>query len=81
MDIQPPPHVIDYWFDLLGLSLDLISSESGNPSDSVGFLYPFPPFNGNSYVSSLLGTLCCVTPFRPTYGLGYLPDDSRIAGL
>ena len=70
VDIQPPPHVIDYWFDILGLSIDPISSESGNPSDSVGFLYPFPPFDGNHYVSSLLGTLCYVTPFRPAYHLG-----------
>ena len=58
VDIQPPPHVIDYWFELLGLSLDPTSSESGNPSDSVGFLCPFPPLDGNEYVSSLLVTLC-----------------------
>ena len=67
VDIQPPPHVIDYWFDLLGLSLDTTSS--GNPFDSVGFLYRFPPLDGNDYVSSFLGTLCCVTPFRPTHHL------------
>ena len=70
VDIQPPPHVIDYWFDLLGLSLDSTSSESRNPSDSVGFLCAFPPFNGIHYVSSLLCTPCCVTPFRPAYDLG-----------
>ena len=66
VDIQPPPHVIDYWFDRLGLSLDPTSSEPGNPSDPVGFLCAFPPLDGNHYVSSFLGTLCCVTPFRPT---------------
>ena len=70
VDIQPPPHVVDYFFDLLGLSLDPTSSWSGNPSDSVGFLYPFPLIDGNDYVSSFSGTLCCVTPFRPTYNLG-----------
>ena len=70
VDIQPPPHVVDYWFDRLGLSLDPTSSWSGNPSDSVGFLCAFPPLDGNHYVSSFLGTLCCVTPFRPTYNLG-----------
>ena len=50
VDIQPPPHVIDYWFDRLGLSLD--STSSGNPSDAVGFLFPFPRLDGNDYVSS-----------------------------
>ena len=50
VDIQPPPHVIDYWFDRLGLSLD--PTLSGNLSDSVGFLFPFPPLDGNDYVSS-----------------------------
>src|SRR5258708_6883270 len=33
MYMQPPPHVIDYWFDRLGLSLDPPSAE--NPSNSV----------------------------------------------
>ena len=55
VDIQPPPHVIDYWFDLLGLSLDTTSSE--NPSDSVGFLCRFPPLDGSDYVSSFFGTM------------------------
>ena len=67
VDIQPPPHVIDYWFDRLGLSLDPTSS--GNPLDSVGFLCSFPPLDGNNYVSSFLDTLCCVTSFRSTYDL------------
>ena len=70
VDIQPPPHVIDYWFDRLGLSLDPTSSESGNPSHPVGFLRAFPPLDGNDYVSSFSGTLCCVTPFKPTYDSG-----------
>ena len=70
VDIQPPPHVINYWFDRLGLSLDPTSSRSGNPSDSVGFLFPFPPLDGNDYVSLFLGIPCCVTPFGPTYDLG-----------
>ena len=54
VDIQPPPHVIDYWFDRLGLSLDPTSSGSGNLSDSAGFLCPFPPLDGNDYVSPFL---------------------------
>ena len=68
VDIQPPPYVIDYWFDLLGLTLDTTSS--GNPSDSVGFLFPFPPLDGNHYVSSFFGALCYVTPSRLTNDLG-----------
>ena len=50
MDIQqPPPHVVDYWFDRLGLSLDPTSSE--NPSNATGYPFQFPPFDDISYVS------------------------------
>ena len=69
VDIQPPSHVIDYWFDRLGLSLDPTSSGPRNPSVSVGFLCASPPLDGNNYVSSFSGTLCCVTLFGPTYDL------------
>ena len=49
---QPPPHVIDYWFDQLGLSLDPTSLE--NPSNATDSPLQFPPFDGIDYVSSLL---------------------------
>ena len=62
--IQPPPHVIDYWFGRLGLSLDPTSS--GYPSNSIGRLCPFPPFDGDEYVSTFLGIPYCK---RPTFGL------------
>jgi len=66
MDIQqPPPHVVDYWFDQLGLSLDSTSSE--NPSNATGYLFQFPPFDGINHVSSLLLILCCTTVFRLVY--------------
>ena len=53
---QPHPHVVDYWFDQLGLSLDPSSSE--NPSNATGSPFQFPPFDGIEYVSSLLPILC-----------------------
>jgi len=66
MDIQqPPPHVVDYWFDWLGLSLDTTSSE--NPSNATGYPFQFPPFDGINYVSSLLLVLCYATVFRLVY--------------
>ena len=46
---QPPPHVIDYWFDYLGLSLDPTSSE--NPSNATSSPFQFPPFDGMIHVS------------------------------
>jgi len=46
---QPPPHVVDYWFDKLGLSLDLTSSE--NPSSATGSSSRFPLFDSTIYVS------------------------------
>ena len=50
LDIQqPPPHVIDYWFDHLGLSLDPTSSE--NPSNATSSPFQFPPFDGIIHVS------------------------------
>ena len=58
VDIQPPSHVIDYWFDQLGLSLD---------PTSAGFLRPFPPLDGNHYVSS----------FRAPY-VAWLPSEPRV---
>ena len=50
LDIQqPPPHVIDYWFDHLGLSLDPTSSE--NPSNATRSPFEFPQFDGIIHVS------------------------------
>ena len=45
---QPPPHVIDYWFDRLGLSLDTTSSE--NPSSTTRSPLQFPQFDGIIHV-------------------------------
>jgi hypothetical protein len=68
MDIyQPPPHVVDYWFDRLGLSLDPRSSE--NPSNATGSAFQFPPFDSDSYVSLKLFILCRTT----SLGLVYTP--------
>ena len=64
---QPPPHVVNYWFDWLGLSLDPTTSE--NPSNATGSLFQFPPFDGIDYVSSLLPTLCHTTIFRLVHPL------------
>ena len=47
---QPAPHVIDYWFDRLGLSVNPISSE--NPSNATSSPFQFPMFDGTIYVSS-----------------------------
>ena len=50
LDIQrPPPRVIDYWFDHLGLSLDTTSSE--NPSSITRSPLQFPQFDGIIHVS------------------------------
>ena len=50
LDIQqPPPHVIDYWFDQLGLSLDATSSE--NPSNATASPFQFPQFDGIVHMS------------------------------
>jgi len=46
---QPPPHVVDYWFDQLGLSLDPTSSE--NPSNAPGSSFQYPLFDSTTYVS------------------------------
>ena len=46
---QPPPNVIDYWFDHLGLSLDPTSSE--NPSNATSPPFQFPLFDGIIHVS------------------------------
>jgi len=46
---QPPPHVIDYWFDHLGLSLDPSFSEHRPNATSPPF--QFPMFDGIPYVS------------------------------
>jgi len=62
---QPPPHVVDYWFDRLGLSLDPTSSE--NPSSATGYPFQFPPFDDINYVSSMLPILCCATVFVLVY--------------
>ena len=77
-----PPHVIDYWFNLLGLSLDLALSESENLSSATTFPALFPPFNGISpYDSSLLLTLrhtgpflrVCIEPERGHYSATGIP--------
>ena len=46
---QPPPDVINYWFDRLGLSLDPTSSQ--NPSNSTNFLIRSLPVDGVNDVS------------------------------
>ena len=46
---QPPPYVIDYWFDHLGLSLDPSFSEHCPNATSSPF--QFPMFDGITYVS------------------------------
>src|SRR5258706_5225591 len=46
---QPPPHVVDYWFDRLGLSLNPTSSK--NPSNATGSPFQFPQFDRIDYVS------------------------------
>jgi len=48
---QPPPYVVDYWFDQLGLSLDSISS--GNPSNAISSSLQYPLFDSTAYVSQL----------------------------
>jgi len=45
---QPPPHVVDYWFDQLGLSLDPASPE--NPSNATNSSLQFPLFDSTTYV-------------------------------
>ena len=56
LDIQqPPPHVIDYWFHRLGLSLDPTSSE--NPSNATGSLFQSPQFDGIIYVSEFYAVI------------------------
>ena len=50
LDIQqPPPHMVDYWFDQLGLSLDPTSSE--NSSNATGSPFKFPQLDGIIQVS------------------------------
>jgi len=46
---QPPPHVIDYWFDQLGLSLDPTPSE--NSSNATSSSFQFPLFDSTTHVS------------------------------
>ena len=78
MDIhQPPPHVVDYWFDQLGLSLDPTSSE--NPSNATSPPFQFPPFDGIDYVSLLLSILCHTIIFRPVHPLKGFSDWFPIA--
>ena len=79
MDIQPPPHVIDYWFDRLGLSLHPTSS--GSPLNSTFFLTQSPLVDNGNDVSSLLFILCCMTRFGPVYDLRDGLDLFRIVGF
>ena len=46
---QPPPHVIDYWFDHLGFSLD--SSFSEHRPNATNSPFQFPIFDSITYVS------------------------------
>ena len=46
---QPPPHVVDYWYDQLELSLDLTSP--ANPSNATSSASLFPPFDSTIHVS------------------------------
>ena len=46
---QPPPHVVDYWFDQLGLSLDPTSSE--NPPNATSSPFQVPLLDGIIYMS------------------------------
>jgi len=55
---QPPPHVVDYWFDRLGLSLDPTSE---NPLNVTSSAFQFPRFDVTSNVSLLFPIVCCVT--------------------
>jgi len=55
---QPPPHVVEYWFDRLGLSLDPTSENLLNATSSP---FQFPQSDVTSYVSSLLPILCRAT--------------------
>ena len=64
---QPPPHVVDHWFDYLGLSLDPTSSD--NPPNTTGSPFQFPLFDGIINVSSFLcrmaffGLVCALWGF------------------
>ena len=46
---QPPPHVVDYWFNQLGLSLDPLSPENHTKATCSSF--QFPLFDSIIYVS------------------------------
>ena len=68
---QPPPHVVDYWFHQLGLSLGPTLSE--NPLNAKVSPFQFPLFDSIDNVSSLLSTLCHTTILRPVHPLkGFL---------
>jgi len=54
---QPPPHVVDYWFERLGLSLDPAPPENLWNARSPSF--QFPLFDSTTYVGySDLCMLC-----------------------
>ena len=54
---QPPPHVVDYWFAQLGLSLDPAPPE--NPSNATSSSFQFPLFDSTTCVGySDLCMLC-----------------------
>jgi len=48
---QPPPRVVDYWFDQLGPSLDPVSPE--NPSNATSSSFQYPLSDSTTYVSQL----------------------------
>ena len=76
---QPPPDVVDYWFDWFGLSLDPPSSQ--NVSNSTSLLIQSPPDDGLNDVSLFLVIICCNTPFELAYTLRGVPNLFRIVGL
>ena len=61
---QTPEHMIDYWFDWIGPSLDLPSSE--NSSNPTNFSSQFPLFDGIDGVSSSLINSIHIPPSRPS---------------
>jgi len=54
---QPPPHVIDYLFEQLGLSLDPAPPE--NPSNATSSSFQFPLFDSTTYVGYSDSCMLC----------------------
>ena len=64
---QPPPNVIDYWFDLLGLSFDPAPSEDS--SNLTRCLAKSQLAEDANDVSPLLVIMCFTIPFGSAYNL------------